>query len=273
MNKARFLLPNFFTSLNFLLGVWSILLAANAFPDAFHTRWEGILLAANLIVIGALTDKLDGFAAKFFNASSDFGAQFDSLADLVAFGIAPPMVAIFAIREASPEWFQAHKAMLMVSLSVYVLCAAMRLARYNAIDVDGHPGYFTGMPTTMAGSIMALAVILCASSDAFGLGQVLLLDPQVLRLWPAFLVLLGVLMVSTLYLPKLRGRKNRWFNYFQMGIVLAGYICGLTMSFPEFLFLTLLVYFIGGFGHGLVKREQLDGECAAIQAEHQAESK
>ena len=78
MGKTRFILPNAFTSLNFLLGAFSICWTTGAF-----TAKDPILMGAYFIILSVLLDKLDGFAARLVNASSEFGAQFDSLADLI----------------------------------------------------------------------------------------------------------------------------------------------------------------------------------------------
>src|SRR5690606_39529036 len=62
---------------------------------------------------------------------------FDSLADLVAFGVAPALLVYYYLHSSAPEWAATHKPLMIASLSVYVLCAALRLARYNAVDADG----------------------------------------------------------------------------------------------------------------------------------------
>src|SRR4051812_28687457 len=100
MVQKKFIVPNMFTGLNFLLGLYAILLMTESLstPTAAAAVGMGkptVILAAWLIVWSALLDKLDGFSAKILKASSEFGAQFDSLADLIAFGVAPGFLVYF----------------------------------------------------------------------------------------------------------------------------------------------------------------------------------
>jgi CDP-diacylglycerol--serine O-phosphatidyltransferase len=94
MGKSRFILPNAFTSMNFLLGVFAICWVTGAFSS--FTGADPIRTGAYFILLSVLLDKLDGFAARLVNASSEFGAQFDSLADLISFGLAPSFTIFFA---------------------------------------------------------------------------------------------------------------------------------------------------------------------------------
>ena len=110
MGKARFILPNIFTSLNFLLGAFSICWTTGAFSTS-----DPILMGAYFVILCVLLDKLDGFAARLVNASSEFGAQFDSLADLIAFGLAPAFCIVFAYKNLAPSFFEANTALMAVS--------------------------------------------------------------------------------------------------------------------------------------------------------------
>ncbi len=262
MKKFRFVVPNFFTSVNFLMGVFAILLATGALM-----KGEGIILACQLVVIGALADKLDGFAAKKLDAKSEFGAQFDSLADLVAFGLAPAFITFFAFRTWASDWYCGHKAMMSVSLSFYVLCAAMRLARYNAVDISGggHPRYFSGLASTLAGSMLVIAVIL-AKSYGFFVPE----NAKWMKLFPVFMVLLGALMVSTFYLPKILRRENKLFDLVQTVLIVVVYICGFSLVVPEgYLILAVLIviYITVGMTNGLIHREKIAEEERQLSGE------
>ena len=103
MSKSRFILPNAFTSMNFLLGVFAICWSTGAFST--FTNADPIRMGSYFIVLCVLLDKLDGFAARLVNASSEFGAQFDSLADLIAFGVAPAFTVFFTYKTIAPNWF------------------------------------------------------------------------------------------------------------------------------------------------------------------------
>ncbi len=248
--KSRFLVPNLFTGLNFLLGVFSILVMHETFtnpvpgqPILGFTK-APLMLAAWMIIWCVLFDKLDGFAARILKASSDFGAQFDSLADLTAFGIAPGFLVYFYMQTLDGQWFAAHRPLMIVSISVYMLCASMRLARYNAIDSEELVNYFHGLPSTFAGGFMAMSVIL------FSKYQLADRLPGAMAILPLLLILTGILMVSPLYLPKLVSRQNKLFNLLQIANIIIGYISGFGMVFPEYLYGMLVMYGIVGFSFG-----------------------
>lgn len=251
--RKRYIIPNFFTGLNFLLGVYAILIAASFFRFQNGTEITllgraPLMLAAWLIVWCTLLDKLDGFAAKLMNASSGFGAQFDSLADLIAFGIAPGFIAYFYLHHKLPDWSRAHFPLLLCSLTVYVLCTAMRLARFNAKDMDELEDLFHGLPSTYAGGFVSVSIILLekyALLPSIG---------PVNYLLPLILIILGALMISPLHLPKLIKRKKHWLNQLQVLGIVSGYICGFGMILPEYLFLLLILYGGVGFSHYLLQK-------------------
>ncbi len=264
MGKTRFILPNAFTSMNFLLGVFAICWATGAFST--FTNADPIRMGSYFIVLCVLLDKLDGFAARLVNASSEFGAQFDSLADLIAFGVAPAFTVFFTYKTIAPAWFQANSVLLIVVFSIYVLCAAMRLAKYNACDSDTYHHHFSGLPSTFAGAINAILVVYLKSKGIF-------LNPESATIFiPIFVMLVtGLLMVSPLFLPKLQPRKNTAFNIFQGALIVITYVCGFTFvseSIPfvtEYLLILMACYIVIGFGLGLVQRKKIIAEAMEEQ--------
>jgi len=262
MGKTRFILPNAFTSMNFLLGVFAICWATGAFST--FTTADPIRMGSYFIVLCVLLDKLDGFAARLVNASSEFGAQFDSLADLIAFGVAPAFTLFFAYKNCAPEWFQSNAVLLIVTFAIYVLCAAMRLAKYNACDSDTFHHHFSGLPSTFAGAINAILVVYLKSKGIFA-------DPNCALIFIPVLVMLvtGLMMVSPLFLPKLQPRKNTAFNMFQASLIVVTYICGFMFVsekvpfITEYLLLLMTSYLVIGFGIGLVQRKKIIAEADA----------
>lgn len=254
MVKKRFLVPNLFTGLNFLLGIYAILVMHETFSNPDPVRpilgftKAPMILSAWMIIWCVLFDKLDGFAARILKASSDFGAQFDSLADLVAFGIAPGFLVYFYLQTLDYAWFASHRPLMMVSVSLYMLCASMRLARYNAIDSEELVNYFHGLPSTFAGGFIAMSVILYSKY------QLAWRFPSLIVALPLLLILTGILMVSPLYLPKLVRRENNFFNFIQIVNIIIGYISGFGMLFPEYLYVMLLLYGVVGFSFGFLKK-------------------
>jgi CDP-diacylglycerol---serine O-phosphatidyltransferase len=210
-----------------------------------------LILAGWMIIWCTLIDKLDGFAARALKASSAFGAQFDSLADLTAFGIAPGLLVYFYTESLDPTWFVGHRPMMVVAVSFYMLSAAIRLARFNAVDSTTRVDSFQGLPSPFAGGIVVLSVLLHAKHAA----ERLVGDGMIL--FPLLLAVTGLLMVSSLCLPKLGRRRSRALTGFQLLNVLAGYVCGFGMIFPEYLLSLLIVYATVGFSWGLVQRGRL----------------
>jgi CDP-diacylglycerol--serine O-phosphatidyltransferase len=259
MSKSRYIVPNLFTSLNFLLGVWAIVYGTGAFAENTAEHMKDLVTASNLIILSCLLDKLDGFAAKKLNASSEFGAQFDSLADLIAFGLAPAFNLFFGIKTLMPEFFASHIPLVVASVSLYVLCAAMRLAKYNAMDADSHPHFFVGMPSTFAGVTNALILILAVKYELFG--------AKGLETLPIiFLNATALLMVSPLYLSKLRRHGNWPVDIFQAVNLIGAYVAGFAMIWPEYLLGLVLIYFSVGFAHGLIKRSIISQEEKTLPA-------
>ena len=262
MGKTRFILPNIFTSLNFLLGAFSICWTTGAFSSS-----DPILMGAYFIILCVLLDKLDGFAARLVNASSEFGAQFDSLADLIAFGLAPAFCIIFAYKNLAPSFFEANTALMAVAFSVYVLCAAMRLAKYNACDSDTYHHHFSGLPSTFAGAINATLVVFLKSKGIFT-------DPNSALVFIPVVVMLatGILMVSPLFLPKLQPRKNKAFNIFQGVLIVLTYIAGfmfISEKVPyvlEYLLVLGGCYLVIGFSVGLINRSKIIEEAKASKS-------
>ena len=264
VKKLRFVLPNAFTSMNFLLGVFSICWTTGAFGS--FSAADQIRMGAYFVILSALFDKLDGFAARLVNASSEFGAQFDSLADLIAFGLAPAFGVFFTYKIYAPDWFQNHGLLMVIALSIYVLCAAMRLAKYNACDSDTYHHHFSGLPSTFAGMINATLIVFLNSKGVFA-------TPNTFIFWLPIIVFIvtGFLMVSPLFLPKLQPRKNKAFNMFQIVLIVLTYIAGLLFyneKVPfvlEYLLILGMSYLVIGFGVGITKRKEIIKEAKAAK--------
>jgi CDP-diacylglycerol--serine O-phosphatidyltransferase len=137
------LLRNFFTSLSAFFGVMSIIASSQGkFEKAFI-----------YIVLSLVADGLDGRVARLTNTTSQFGLEFDSLADIVAFGVAPAMMLFFAIGE------DYGKFGALVS-GVFVVFGAIRLARFNVTTMENDPRYFIGLPIPTAAVVLASWVML-----------------------------------------------------------------------------------------------------------------
>ena len=143
MRKGIYILPNLFTTGNLFCGFWAII---SVFQEKFFYAAVAILLAC-------VFDILDGKVARLSGATSKFGVQYDSLADLVSFGIAPALLAFsWALRPYGKfGWLAAF---------LFVVCGALRLARFNVQSASGEVKYFKGLPIPSAALMIALTILL-----------------------------------------------------------------------------------------------------------------
>lgn len=141
---ALYILPNLFTAFSIFIGVLSII-------SAIGGNYEK---AAWLIMLALLFDGLDGRVARLTNTSSKFGAEFDSLADIIAFGAAPALLLFTYIGDDYGRYGVAVSAL-------YVIFGAIRLARFNVMAVRSEPSVFIGVPIPTAAVFVAILVLLC----------------------------------------------------------------------------------------------------------------
>jgi CDP-diacylglycerol--serine O-phosphatidyltransferase len=254
MDKAKYLVPNFFTALSFTMGFSAIIIMIHGI---IHPEYRSFFITADrsLIIISAwlllwcvLFDKVDGFAAKSLNASSGFGAQFDSMADLISFGVAPSLLVFSFLYTTQGTWYMNNRVLLIGSVAFFSLCTAIRLARFNAIDVEEYASWFRGLPSTIAGAFIILSVLIFAKFD------LMTRYPGTVYVLPLLLLFSGALMVSTLYLSKLVPRRSRAINIFQIANIAGAYICGFGTLFPEYLMGLIILYLGVGFIYGFMKR-------------------
>jgi CDP-diacylglycerol--serine O-phosphatidyltransferase len=242
LNVLRYGIPNSFTAASLLLGLASIV-----------TGMLGDLqLAGWMIVWCGLLDVMDGLAARLLKATSNFGAEFDSMADLIAFGVAPGMLVLQAGMKLGDISMGSHSfAVLLLAIGVFVLAGASRLARFNLSSGEPSTGWFAGIPITVAGGgLVSTAVILLAKNEEIAAGL-----PLHLYL-PIFLFVLAIGMVSSIRFPKLRKRNSMAINIFQGLNVLATFVFGITRMLPEFLFFMGLFLVISGIIAGRISRRQ-----------------
>jgi CDP-diacylglycerol--serine O-phosphatidyltransferase len=177
-------------------------------------------LAAWMIVWGVLLDKLDGTSARLLNASSALGAELDSFADFVSFGLAVAALMFFSLREMS----LVHPGWLVASSSVYVVAISVRLARFNVSTPPMGNHIFYGIPTTAVGGILSLSYLTWSSFS---------LPEEMMAPIPFVLLIASFAMVSNITLPKMKPTKNLPFNIFLFSSVVLSYGLGITRRNPE----------------------------------------
>lgn len=182
------LLPNMLTMVSFFCGL-------SAVRFALQERWEHAALA---IVIASVFDILDGRVARMLGATSKFGAELDSLADLTSFGVAPALVLyLWGISSVGGTFGW------MASM-VFAACSALRLARFNTMLEDlsapkWTKGYFTGVPAPAGAGLALLPLFLFIEY-----GEAVRPPPALLAAW---MILAGGLMVSRLPTLAMKGRR------------------------------------------------------------------
>lgn len=180
--SLRALAPNAVTAMALctgLSGVWF----------ALQQRWDAALLA---IVVAGVLDAMDGRIARMLKGESRFGAELDSLSDVIAFGATPALIVY--------SWALQHMPRFGWTICVFfVLCAALRLARFNAhIDADEQPhksaGFNTGVPSPAGAGLMLLPLTIWLETGADWARDYRLIGPWVLLI--SFLMISNVATFS-----------------------------------------------------------------------------
>lgn len=171
----RLLAPSIFTTTNMMCGLGAVMLAMRGMYRE----------AAVLIAVAILMDILDGAVARLIGATSPFGIQLDSLADLISFGVAP---AILLHTWALPEW----PVLAWVAAFVWLGCAAFRLARFNVTtDPTADKRYFIGLPSPGAAAVV-MVTIFALDDPRVGPDQLTFTLPLAIGIIPALLMITTV---------------------------------------------------------------------------------
>ncbi|WP_415890084.1 CDP-diacylglycerol--serine O-phosphatidyltransferase [Neptuniibacter sp. SY11_33] len=220
-SRGIYLLPNLFTTGALFSGFYAIVASMNG-------HFENAAIA---IFVSMVLDGLDGRVARMTNTSSAFGAEYDSLADMVSFGVAPSLVVFSWVLDDIGKlgWFAAF---------IYVAGAALRLARFNTQIGSTDKRYFIGLPSPAAAAAVAGLVWAATEYEIDGSAYVYLIA--------AFVALVGVLMVSNVlyYSFKDVSLKEKVPFLILAGIVLAVGI--ISISPPAFLWILFLAYAVSG---------------------------
>jgi CDP-diacylglycerol--serine O-phosphatidyltransferase len=172
------------------------------------------MLCGALILLAMVFDAIDGQVARITRGVSDFGAQLDSLCDLVSFGLAPAILLV----KMCPQFTSLHSEAIWTVAALFACCAAMRLARFNVeTDTDDEHVSFAGLPTpAAAATIASFAILSYALRNEHALlthENFELYDGWMQRLVPLFSIVIALLMVSRIPYPHpltqfLRGQRS-----------------------------------------------------------------
>ncbi len=259
LRKSIFLLPNLLTASNMVLGLLAIVFAMN---DSLSLSLAGenvipFVWPAKLIIIAAFMDFTDGFVARATGTSTKFGMEFDSLSDLISFGVAPGLLIYLSVLRYIP--------ILGAGLSItllYVVCTAIRLARFNVQAQVEEKSHFTGLPSPAAAGLLASYVLFAHYQGWYE--KKIVVNPVMnwyeehvgfveLTLIPLMTVIIALVMVSTINYPSLK--KWNWetvkpwtFAFIILGVFFLIY----SMEFTSFALLTF--YLLWGILRALTRK-------------------
>ena len=187
----RALVPNAITAAALCVGLTGI-------RFAIEGQWDKSVLA---VILAGMLDGIDGRIARMLKAQSRFGAELDSLADSISFGVAPALILfLWSLREAPRlGWFAAL---------AFAICCVLRLARFNArIDMADEPrkaaGFLTGIPAPVGAGLSFLPLYLWIAS-----GREFFREPIVVGIWLVAVAFLLISALPTLAWAKLRPRRS-----------------------------------------------------------------
>ncbi len=235
VKRGIFIIPNLITSAAFFCGFYSIIASING--DYYKAAW--------VIILAMFLDGLDGRIARATGTTSNFGMEFDSLSDLIAFGAAPAILMY--------DWvLQPFGRIGWMAAFLFALCGAMRLARFNTTQTEETKNHFIGLPIPAAAGLLATTVLLTRGA--------LELEKAPATIIVITVYALALLMVSNIPYHNFKNvnlRKRRTFHIF-LSVILFTFVVAL---FPHhLLFAMALVYASSGpvewiWRNGLFKKK------------------
>ena len=222
LNKK--ILPLILTSCNLTCGILSLTMAFFGFLD----------LGVYFLLLGGVFDFFDGWLAYKTRCKTELGKRVDSFADLVTFGVAPVFLYL-RFSSLVPLSFR------LVTIIIYISSTVFRLARFNLLTQRKIKNYFTGLPTTAAGCLLASYLLFSTRFNPRLAGWIT--TPSI--------ILLSFLMVSDLRYPDLKSIKKRWlFMIIVLCILLHLFLMG-SLNLIGIIFIIFLAYLVYGLITGL----------------------
>lgn len=233
LDKFAFFLPNIFTALNIACGFAAIMYSMNG---RFY-------LACMVIILGALFDSVDGRVARLTGTQSSFGEQFDSLSDLISFGIAPSI--IFYNR-----FLGDYGRVGMVVAFIYLLCGALRLARFNANIDRVKSDYFQGLPIPGAAAAIIGFVLVSLDFNEY-MDHVYITIP--------YMMFYSLLMISNFPFPSFK--NSTWVRDHKKQVLFIIFILLASLFIYEKIMIPLIItfYVLASIIYAFFRKKQLQG--------------
>jgi CDP-diacylglycerol--serine O-phosphatidyltransferase len=220
-SRGIYLLPNLFTTAALFAGFYSVVAALKGYFD----------IAAIAVFIAMVADALDGRVARLTNTQTAFGAEYDSLSDMVAFGVAPPL-ALYSwslMNLGKIGWLAAF---------LFTAGTALRLARFNTQAHDQDKRYFQGLPCPAAAGVLAGLVWLCNAYEIEG--SFIAIPAAILT------VFVAALMVSTIRYNSFKQIDLKGKVPFIMVVIVVMALAAIAIDPPQVLFGVLFLYAFSG---------------------------
>jgi CDP-diacylglycerol--serine O-phosphatidyltransferase len=195
------------------------------------------------IVLGAVFDSVDGRVARMTNTQSPFGEQFDSMSDLVSFGVAPAIVYYFRFLSGAGRPG-------MVAAFFFILCGALRLARFNANIDKNKSDYFQGLP--IPGGATAVVAMILLSLDV----------PQIMDLKPltvGYLLFYAALMISNIPFPSFK--KSEWARNHKKQVLMVIFLILASLFIYEEVMIAIIItfYVVASLMYFVTHRKKFEG--------------
>jgi len=246
-----YFLPNVLTGANLFFGF--VALTKIVEWDVDSGTYVDIKYALFFILLACICDLLDGRVARMGGAESPFGREFDSLADIISFGVAP---AFLVYKIVLRDVFAVHQEIGWFIASVYLLCGAFRLARFNCLAAQAGSGggrEFLGFPIPAAAGLVASLTLFMIWLNEVGWMEERFSRTKVRYLLPGIMLFLSWMMVSEVKYPtfkKLDLRATRTFTKTLVAVLILG--CVVVLQ-GKVLFWMLPLFFTSYLVYGFVR--------------------
>ncbi|VAW79955.1 CDP-diacylglycerol--serine O-phosphatidyltransferase [hydrothermal vent metagenome] len=237
--RGVYLIPNLFTTFGLFAGFYAIIQASTS-------NYE---YAAIAIIVAMVLDGLDGRIARMTNTQSDFGAEYDSLADMVSFGIAPALImfewSLSSMSQLSPEMAKVG----WLAAFFYAAMAALRLARFNVQTDTVEKGFFRGLPSPAAAGLVISFIWVCETLDVPLTGKDMLVYSLVV------MVVAGALMISPILFNSFKDSNREGKIPFRGATAIVLILILVYLDPPKVLFAVFFIYAISGPVMSLFRRK------------------
>lgn len=242
--KLAFFLPNTFTALNMACGFIAIMLA-------MQTEFYKACL---MIILGAIFDSVDGRVARLTGTQSAFGEQFDSMSDLISFGVSPALIYYYRFLSGTGR-------LGMIVTFLFVLCGALRLARFNANIDKVSSNYFQGLPIPGAATAIVGYILISLEFPKYFVYNYVNIP---------YIALYSLLMISNVPFPSFK--SSPWAKTHKKQILIMLLLLVMSIFVYEEIMIVAIItfYVVGSMFYVLFNKEKFSGIFQATPENEEA---